>query len=75
MDILTFQAKKSGSSMRIGSSNGSHHSARLIKQTNQSGKITYRAVTLVNKHGVDASRGHSLAVQQTNLMKLFTPLG
>jgi hypothetical protein len=75
LDILSFQAKKSGGEMQLGNSSGSHHSARLIKQTSQSGKITYRAVTLVNKHGVDASRGHSLGVQQSKLIKLFTPLG
>jgi len=74
LEMLTYQAQMSDSSVQTGNSNGSHHSIRLIRQDGAGGKSTYRAATLVNKHGADANRGHSLSAQQNSLLRLFTPL-
>jgi hypothetical protein len=74
LEILAHQAKAKGGSVERATA-GSHNSFRLVKQTDAGGKITYRAATLVNKHGADAARGHSLAEQQHKLRKLLTPLG
>jgi hypothetical protein len=73
-EILSHQAKSSGSTVHKGNKGGSHHPIRLVRQSNTGEKITYRAATLVNKHGTDANRGHSLAAQQDKLLRLFTPL-